>query len=96
MGNDKFPLYLLNILFFMSLALVLIICYLYRIFLCAFISNMDFIPCPLLISCMWIRVFHSALWNGIPSSCLIASCLYSVHFKPQMCFFSLERKVNFL
>lgn len=79
---------------FVCLDLVLIICQPHRISLCAFMSNMDFIPHLLIISCRWIRLFRSALWNG-KHFFLSDPCLYSVHFRSQMAF-SSERKINFL
>lgn len=78
-------------LFSICLDLALIICQPHRIFLLAFISNVDFIPHFLVISCRWITVFHSVLWNGNSLPPLIPLCL-SCSFSDHGYAFSSERK----
>lgn len=89
--NFKLPLFF-RFLFYVCLDLALIICQRYRIFLFAFISNVDFIPHFLVISCRWITVFHSALRNGNSLPPFWSFHAFFVHSRPWVCFFFRGKK----
>lgn len=97
MGNDKFPLYLLNILFFHGCGFGFNNLSAFQDLPVCFHIKCRFHSLSLLISCMWIRVpFCSLEWESLlPVWLLHAFTVLSISGHKCVFYFSSERKINF-